>query len=208
MNVDLHFHYRRRFEDVDDRLVKMVKTAEKAGVNGIVLLDHQYFPTNDVLASARKAAPTITFWRGCELTIVDEARQIEDDVVIASDQPIDFDCSHKLSTKNLKAFSEACRRDDVFTMLAHPFRKHNSVAFDFSEFRPIMIDAMGRTANQNSLQKVVNLAACWGMALASNSDAHVCRHIGRHYLDFKDKLDSVKDLIEAVYRSRYRVVTG
>ena len=57
MKVDLHFHFRRRKEDRMVRLQQMVKRAEECGIRGIALLDHNYFPDDEVMGVARESAP-------------------------------------------------------------------------------------------------------------------------------------------------------
>lgn len=209
MKVDLHFHFRRRKSDRKDRLRLMVQKAESSGIGGIVLLDHQWFADDETLDIARQAAPSIVFWRGCELTIEDEARGFKDDIVIACDQPIDFDTSERLTTRNIGLLVKAIEgRDDVLTMLAHPFRKHYAIAFDFHQFRPDLIEAIGRANNPEALSSVVKLASAWRMVLASTSDAHSVRHVGRHCMDFLINPKTVKELLQACRLSQYKLIAG
>jgi predicted metal-dependent phosphoesterase TrpH len=209
MRVDLHFHFRRRKEDRLPRLAAMLKEAEAAGIGGMALLDHDWFPTDEVMAFARESAPSITFWRACELTIFDEARGHKDHVVVASDAPLDLAVSGGLSTKDIGLLVKALEgRNDVLTMLAHPFRRRHALSFDLHQFRPTLIDAIGRSANQEALRSVTRLAAAWGMGLACASDSHRRGDVGRHYMDFIGAPKTIRELALECCLSRYRLVAA
>jgi predicted metal-dependent phosphoesterase TrpH len=209
MKVDLHFHFRHRKDDRDERLRQMVARAQECDVRGIALLDHNYFPSDENLDVARKAAPLITFWRACELDIIDEARGVKSHMVVVSDAGLPFDISRGLTTQNIPMLTEAAQAEGVLTMLAHPFR-HNRmhIAFDLHQFKPDLIDAIGRTANQEKLRKVATLASAFGMGLASASDSHETRHVGRHWINFQNDAKTVVDLKTMVSRSQYSLVAG
>lgn len=209
MKVDLHFHFRRTKDDKIERLESMVRRAEQCGIRGIALLDHNYFPTDDELDVARKAAPLITFWRACELDVIDESRHVKSHVVVVSETGLPFDISHGVQTSGISQLAEMTKGDDVLTMLAHPFRSDRLyLSFDLFQFTPKLIDAVGRTANQRELRRVVALASAFGIGLASASDSHSTRHIGRHWMDFHEDAKTVADLKKMVRLSHYSIVAG
>ena len=209
MRVDLHFHFRRHKKDRVERLRNMVKKAEECGIRGVALLDHNYFPTDEDLGIARAAAPLITFWRACELDIRDEGRGVKNHVVVVSESGLPFPVVEGISTRDIGLLAEATSRGDVLTMLAHPFRgNHLHIAFDFNQFCPTLIDAVGRTANQEQLKRVVYLAAAWGMGLASASDSHETRHVGRHWMDFQEDAKTISDLTRMAHLSYYSLAAG
>ena len=138
----------------------------------------------------------------------DEARGLKSHVVIVSDGGLPFDVSQGICTKDIGKLAGVCGNEDILTMLAHPFRRGLPIAFDFDQFRPDLIDSVGRSANQAELRKVVKLASHWGMGLASASDSHEVRNVGRHCMDFHEDAKSVSDLTRMVHLSYYSLVAG
>ena len=203
MRVDLHFHFCLKKSDRFERLKNMVKEAEKAGIQGIALLDHNWFPTDEVMHLARKAAPSIVFWRACELDVKGDSRAIKEHVVVVSDDGLPFDVSSGISAKEVRRLAEACRRGDVLTMLAHPFRRMDSICFEFVDFRPDLIDFVGRSSNPLAEEKVIAISKQYGIRLASASDSHKVSQVGRHSIDLDDDVKDVGGLVKAIRSGKY-----
>jgi hypothetical protein len=207
MKIDLHFHFRARKKDRMDWLKSMIKKADSIGIEGIALLDHNYFPEDSIINEARLTCPNITFWRACELDIRDNKSKMKNHVVVLSEDALPFDYSKGVSLEDLHLLTEYSKREDVLTMLAHPFRHNQEICFDLSAFHPDLIDSVGRTANQHYLKEVVRLAAKWDMGLASASDSHRSSHTGHHWIELKDKVKTIAQLKTMTKQGQYRLAS-
>jgi histidinol phosphatase-like PHP family hydrolase len=189
MRLDIHFHVRHRKENWQERLNSMVEAAIECSVDGVVLLDHNKHATQEWLDVARRlAGDSITFFRGVELDIRDEGRGIKDHLVVVCDREFDWDISRGVTTKDLPHLKEFLGGDSL-TMLAHPFRKHPDISFDFYDFKPDAVEILSNNGPSDDVkrQEIMRMARHWGMALVAASDAHKGRHVGRHWIHLPER---------------------
>ena len=202
MKIDLHFHLRTRKENYLDKMIEMIGLASNNGIEGLVLLNHNYYPTDNDVACAKSNFPQLIFFKGIELDVKDEARGIKDHIVIISENKPPFDCSHGVTTKNLKllkAFSK-----DSFTFLAHPLTRHNNFAFDFYDFLPNGIEIAQKTGfSQEQQKEIMRLSSFWGMRLLSCSDSHLNRHVGKFCIEIKKRVSNVGELKKEILSGEY-----
>jgi len=187
----------------------MVRRAAECGVEGAVLLDHDWWATDEALGVAAEAAPSMAFWRGCEATVVDAGRGAKDHVVLAADPDVDLiEAGGGFASSDAARLAAFAGQPGVFSMLAHPFRRRFDLAFDLHEFRPVGIDGLSRTANPFRLGEVVRLAGAFGMRVLTASDSHGERDVGRHWVDLEMGGLTVAHLRAAVEAGRYSLHVG
>lgn len=68
MKFDLHMHTARHSPDADSDPFELVQAAIKAGLDGIVITEHDYLWTEDELEELRESAPGFVILAGVEVT--------------------------------------------------------------------------------------------------------------------------------------------
>jgi predicted metal-dependent phosphoesterase TrpH len=68
MKFDLHMHTARHSPDADSDPFELVRAALKAGLDGIVITEHDYVWTEEELDELRAAAPGLVIIAGVEVT--------------------------------------------------------------------------------------------------------------------------------------------
>src|SRR5436190_13872817 len=68
MKFDLHLHTRRHSPDSDTDPFDLLRSAIAAGLDGVVLTEHDYLWPEEELAELRAAAPGLVVLAGVEVT--------------------------------------------------------------------------------------------------------------------------------------------
>ena len=68
MKFDLHMHTRRHSHDAQSDPIELVKAAQAAGLDGIVITEHDYLWPDSELEELRAAAPGLVILAGVEVT--------------------------------------------------------------------------------------------------------------------------------------------
>jgi len=68
MKIDLHVHIKRTFRCAKHTHIEMAVAAKEKGLDGVVLLDHHYFPTNEECSEAENKSG-VKIFKGIEITI-------------------------------------------------------------------------------------------------------------------------------------------
>jgi hypothetical protein len=204
LKIDLHFHVRPRKSDWKTRLESMVAKARGKGIGGIVLLDHNRHATQEWMDVARGVVPDMILYRGVELDIRDEGRGIKDHLVVVCDREFGWDISHGVTTKDLLVLRDFLG-DDSLSMLAHPFRKHPNVAFDFYDFKPDAVEILSNNgpSDDDKRQKILKMDRHWEMPLIAASDSHKDRHVGRHWIYLPERPTGAGHLRSMIVRGAF-----
>ena len=192
MKIDLHVHIHRTSRCARAEPDEMGKAAKAKGLDGIVILDHNYFATEEDRLKARESG--IWAFRGMEINVCD------DDVVIISPVAPDFTLRYKekVTGKDLDKVAEWVYRVGALAILAHPFRRKDTISFDLSRFRCHAIEAVGRHVDVKNRAKIVELAKSFDMQLVSVSDAHKTRQLGGFCIDTALSVADERDLIKTI----------
>ena len=180
----------------------MAQKAKSRGIDGIVILDHQYHATEQDVEACREVSG-VTVFRGMELSIKNDQREKEDIIIVSSHTPA-FDYSKGLHVSKLDKLKEYVDRTMALTILAHPYRRRDHLVFDpGKEFRPDCVEIASTHIKKQNRPKIYQLAKQHGMHMVSVSDAHKTKHIGEYCIDLMNDVKTEDELIGAVRSYEY-----
>lgn len=201
MKIDFHVHSFYS-EDSFQSFEKIIQKAEKSGLDGIVILDHNTIEGSDRLGAYLEAR-----YHNLPLNerlVVIRAGEYSTEeghlVIIGLKTPLEviLEMNHKWF-KCRDVVIEA-KKQGATIILAHPFRWKHRLP---SEWLLNQVDAIevfnGRTCfvkgNYNANAKAVELAKKLNLPIVGGSDGHLTAEIGRSFVDFdveKDVFDPQK----------------
>jgi len=202
MKIDLHFHgVRRKRANWQERLRGMMAKAVSEGIGAVALLDHDYHPVEEDLLLAAEAAPSVRVLRAAEFNVRDTCRHITDHLVVVSDAAYGWDISRGITTAELPRLRDYVAGSGALTILAHPYRRHPNIAFDFHDLLPDAIEVASPGVPAEHRPDVMRLASRWGRALVENSDSHRASHVGRFFMTAPDWAAGSLELLRAAVKS-------
>lgn len=186
MKADLHVHFRSY-----DNAVASAKMALKNGIHIIGLLDHNRQPSIGECEAVEGDAPGIFCWRGVELDVYD-VFGVRDHLVIISENDIPpFDGEKRqVKVEDLANYFEGM---DYFSFLAHPFRRHGNIVFDFQRFLPDGVEVYSRNTPKEYRKAIEATAKRYGLVRLATSDAHRARHVGYGHIEVQCKATTALD---------------
>jgi predicted metal-dependent phosphoesterase TrpH len=200
MKIDLHVHVKRTSRCAKEDIEPMAQKLKELGITGMVALDHNYQTTKEECSLAEKAVGGMRIFRGTEVNVYDE------DVVIISDQTMDFLPPYKSSLTDLDKLQKWVDDTDSLTILAHPFRWHDDISFDLKKFRPHAIEIASRHVNLINRFRILKVAKDNNMLLVSTSDAHKSRQLGGFCVDLDNFASDEKNLIKEIKSGKYTLM--
>lgn len=202
MKIDLHFHgVRKKRDDWQGRLRSMMEKAAQERLGAVALLDHDYHPTDEDVALAHEAAPAVKIFKAVEFSVRDNCRKITDHLIVVSDEPYGWDISGGITTAELHKLREYVGRSGALTILAHPFRRHPNISFDFYDLLPDAVEIASPSTPAERRHDILRMAVRWGMAMVENSDSHRAAHVGRFFMDVPDWVVGNKDTLATAIRA-------
>jgi predicted metal-dependent phosphoesterase TrpH len=200
MKIDLHVHIHATSRCAKSTPTEMAQEAKKRGLDGIVILDHNYLTTKEECQIAERAVPGIRVFQGTEINVVG------DDVVLVTTRPIPFMPQYKDRITDLDMLSRYVRESGALAILAHPYRRKDFISFDLHKFTPHAVEIAGRHVRQSDRDKI-NRDLCYkfDMRGVSVSDAHKPKQIGGFFIDLECNVDSEEQLTEQVKSGKYDV---
>ena len=199
MKVDLHVHVHRTSRCAREDIEPMAQKMKELGITGMVALDHNYQTTKEECSAVEKAIGGVRIYRGVEVNVCD------DDVVIVSDQTMDFLPPYKSSLTDLDKLQKWVTETDSLAILAHPFRWHD-ISFDLNRFRPHAVEIASRHVPVINRLKILGVARKYGMLLVSTSDAHKSRQLGGFCIDLDNFATDERGLIKEVKSGKYTLM--
>ena len=202
MKIDLHFHgVRRKKADWPGRLRSMMAKAQELGIGVVALLDHDFHPVLEDLVMADDAAPSVRVFKAVEFNVRDKCRHITDHLVVVSELPYDWDISGGITTAELPRLKDYVACSGALTILAHPFRRHPNISFDFYDLLPDAVEIASPGTPAERRPEIERMASRWGMALVENSDSHRVSHVGRFFMEAPDWVSGSLGQLKAAVRS-------
>jgi len=203
MKVDLHSHTADHSACSTVSAVEMVRAAKARGLDGLVISDHHHHLTDAERRALQRAVPGIRVFRGTEIGVGRiHGRDAEwEDLVVVSGVP----CPHVASVPadQVDRLGDFVRRSGALTILAHPFRYHEGIAFDLDRFTPDAVEIASLNVDAADHDRIAELAARHGMRLVSNSDTHHTNEVALFYVDLDDEVDSELELADAIRRGAF-----
>jgi predicted metal-dependent phosphoesterase TrpH len=196
MKFDLHMHTTRYSPDSEMDPIALVRQAQKIGLDGVVITEHDWLWTEQELEELRAAAPGLVVLSGIEVTATEGhflVYGVNDPFAVAKGIGV-ADLCHEM------------HRQGGAVVAAHPFRWGQPFDAILREEQP---DLDGMELMTNHMDSECRLRAAdifrrHRLAGLGSSDAHHEVNLGVCYSEFAAAIRSVADLVKAI-RSR-RVV--
>jgi len=198
MKIDLHVHIHRTSRCAKEDIEPMAIAAREKGLDGIVVLDHNYQATFEECKSIKVEG--LSIFSGMEVNVFDE------DVVIISSCVMDFLPKYKEKLKDLERLSKWVKDTNSLAILAHPFRRHPHISFDLTKFRPQAIEFSGRHVDKVNRKKIFDLAKSEGMSIVAVSDAHKSSQLGGFCIDLDRRVSDEAQLIREIKCGEYSLM--
>lgn len=191
MKFDLHLHTSRHSPDSETDPLDLLESARKAGLDGVVLTEHDYLWPEDELLELRAAAPDLVVLAGMEVT------GRGGDVLV-------YGITDATTLPRGIGWGELVRevhRQGGVAVAAHPNRwgqpfervvREAGVKLDGIEVLSNNMDPDLRTQAAELLKKYPEYAQL------GNSDSHAPWSVGCCYTDFDAAIRSNADLVAAI----------
>jgi predicted metal-dependent phosphoesterase TrpH len=191
MKFDLHMHTARHSPDADSDPFELVQAALKAGLDGIVLTEHDYMWTEDELEELRAAAPGLVILAGVEVT-----GRGGDMLCYGVSDPSALPRGIEWSklTREVHRQGGAC-------VAAHPNRWGQPFEKLVREQMPELdgIEVMSNNMDADLRRRAAELLAKYPhFAQLGNSDSHQPATVGCCYTDFDAEIRTSADLVAAI----------
>lgn len=191
MKFDLHMHTRRHSHDAVTDPFELLKAAAFAGLDGVVITEHDYLWPESELEELRAAAPTLVVLGGVEIT----ARG-GDMLVYGATDPF--------ALPRGIAWPELCRevhRQGGVAVAAHPNRWGQPFERIIREQKPELdgIEVMSNNMDPDLRRRAADLLVKYPhFAQLGNSDSHDPATVGCCYTDFDCEIRTTADLVAAI----------
>jgi len=198
MKIDLHVHIHATSRCAKASPTEMAQGAKDRGLDGIVILDHNYLTSKEECLLAEAAVPGIKIFRGTEINVVG------DDVVLVTTQPLPFMPKYKEKITDLDMLDKYVKESGALAILAHPYRRKDFISFDLYKFTPHAVEIAGRHVRRSDRVKIANdLCTNFRMKGVSVSDAHKPKQLGGFFINLEFPVTTEEALITCVKAGKY-----
>ncbi len=198
MNIDLHVHTSNRSLCAHDSEDAQVRAAIAAGLHALFITDHWKLVPGKRLAALNTRYAPFRVFGGIEISI-----DGEDLLVMGIQDPILE--QREFTYPHLHAF---VRANSGFLVLAHPFRYHPVINLPLDQYPPDAIELYSQNTPQAFESEIRTLARQYGLALLSNSDAHILKHLGKHYNILQDGAQDEATVFSQLRSGSYQLHAG
>lgn len=201
MKFDLHLHTRKHSPDSVTDPFDLLRSAKRAGLDGVVLTEHDYLWTEDELDELRAAEPGLVILAGAEIT------GRGGDVLV-------YGITDPFALPRGIGWPELCRevhRQGGVAVAAHPNRWGQPFEQIVREQRPELdgIEVMSNNMDAELRAGAVELLVKFPhFAQLGNSDSHDPATVGCCYTDFDWDIRTIRDLVVAIRGKKGRACTG
>ncbi len=191
MKFDLHMHTSRHSPDSVTDPFELVKAALAAGLDGIVITEHDYMWTELELGELRAAAPGLVILPGVE-------------VAGRGGDMLCYGVTNPFELPRGIAWPELCRevhKQGGAAVAAHPNRWNQPFEKIISEQKPELdgIEVMSNNMDADLRAKAARLLVRYPhFAQLGNSDSHDPATVGCCYTDFDAVIHTSADLVAAI----------
>lgn len=190
MMIDMHVHSKYSKDSLLEP-AKIIKVAEKRGLDGIAVTDHNTIKGG---VEAIKANTNKDFKIICGSEIKTEYGDI-----------IGLYINEEIKSRQFKEVTDEIKRQGGLVILAHPFRK--GVIFPQQHLDRIdVVEVFNSRSNRTDNIKALELAKKYNKPLSAGSDAHLSFEVGGSFALFNDTLLDCK--VTQGHESNYYVVHG
>lgn len=191
MKFDLHMHTRRHSHDAQSDPFELVKAAQAAGLDGIVITEHDYLWPDSELAELRVAAPGLVILAGMEVTG-------------RGGDMLCYGITDPLAIPRGIGWPELCRevhRQGGAAIAAHPNRWGQPFEKMLAEQKPELdgIEVLSKNMDDDLRARAAQLLVKYPhFAQLGNSDSHEPETVGCCYTDFAAEIRTIGDLVAAI----------
>lgn len=191
MKFDLHIHTRRHSPDSVTDPFELVKAAQFAGLDGIVITEHDFLWTELEIEELRAAAPDLVILPGVEVT------GRGGDVLC-------YGITNPFALPRGISWPELCRevhRQGGAAVAAHPNRWNQPFEKLLRDHKPELdgIEVMSNNMDDDLRKKAAALLAKYPhFAQLGNSDSHDPLTVGCCYTEFDADIRTSADLVAAI----------
>jgi predicted metal-dependent phosphoesterase TrpH len=191
MKFDLHMHTARHSHDADSDPFELVRAALRAGLDGIVITEHDWLWTEPELDELRASAPGLVILAGVEVT------GRGGDVLC-------YGVTDPLAIPRGIAWPELCRevhKQGGACVAAHPNRWNQPFEKILKEQEPELdgIEVMSNNMDNGLRTRAAALLKKYPhFAQLGNSDSHQPNTVGCCYTDFDAVIRTNADLVAAI----------
>lgn len=191
MKFDLHMHTRRYSHDALSDPFELVKAAQAAGLDGIVITEHDYLWPEAELEELRAAAPGLVVLAGIEVTG-------------RGGDMLCYGVTNPFALPRGIAWPELCRelhRQGGAAVAAHPNRWGQPFEKMLAEQKPELdgIEVMSNNMDADLRSRAAELLVKYpDFAQLGNSDSHEPATVGCCYTDFATDIRIISDLVAAI----------
>lgn len=197
MRIDLHVHTRERSPCAHSSAHETVQAAIDAGLDGLVITDHDRLVALEELAFLNKKYAPFRVFGGVEVTTRGEHIL----VLGVRDHALEHG---RWAYPDLHTFVGA---RDGFLVVAHPFRfNHRRLEIDVERFPPGALEAYSHNTPERARPRIREIAKRMGVPVLSNSDAHHSSSIGGHYNVLDKEPDDTEALIRILEEGAFEAV--
>jgi len=191
MKFDLHLHTSRHSPDSVTDPFELLDAARAAGLDGVVITEHDYWWPDDELAELRAAAPDLVILAGVE-------------VAARGGDVLCYGITDPFALPRGMAWPELCRevhRQGGVAVAAHPNRWGQPFEKILREQRPELdgIEVMSNNMDPDLRYRAAELLAKHPhFAQLGNSDSHAPETVGCCYTEFDCAIRTAADLVAAI----------
>jgi hypothetical protein len=190
MLIDMHIH--THFSPCSIiKIPQLLKRAQKVGVDGICITDHNTIASKSVLEK-------IADYSGLFVIVGVEYTTSHGDFLVYG--PVDY-IPEKMDAKNLLKWAQ---EEGNVVIAAHPFRKDRPFDTGILQSLKIVEGLNGRNKpNENELCKNWLQKHGKGMKEIGGSDAHTLEEVGQVVTVFKKNIYNIEDLVRELLYGNY-----
>jgi predicted metal-dependent phosphoesterase TrpH len=201
MKFDLHMHTRRYSHDAVSDPFDLVRAAKAAGLDGIVITEHDTLWPEEELESLRAAAPGLVVLGGVEIT------GLGGDVLC-------YGVTDLSRLPRGTPWPELCRevlRQGGIPVAAHPNRWGQPFEKIVREQNPALggIEVMSKNMDAELRAGAAELLVRFpSFAQLGNSDSHEPETVGCCYTEFDVRIGGMPELVAAIRHRRGRAIAA
>ena len=199
MRVDVHVHTNKHSGCAVSSPEEMVRAAIAAGLDAIVLTEHDYMWEKDELGRLQKGFPEIMIFSGIEVSL-DPAEHM---VVIGAPDARPFFPGMKPA-----ALAAAVRACQGAAILAHPFRWAPAVRRDILDACPDAIEIGSNSIRNYMAEPIKALQQRLKLPSLACSDGHHTEQLGLYAIDLWQPAQDAQDLAGMIRRGEYEIWTN
>lgn len=200
MLIDVHLHTNRYSSCGRASPEEMIEGAIGAGLEAVVLTEHDMIWPLHELRVLRRAYPELRIFRGAEVTCNDSRA----DIIVLGVQDLDWVGQDRRPHQLLKRVHEA----GGIGILAHPFRLAPSVPGEFLLSPPDAYEVVSLNMPSFARKRAETLEELWPNArpLAA-SDAHQVAGLGAYAISLAQDVANESELAAAIWEGAFRIST-